>query len=160
MILALIVLASGAGNMAGSYWTGQAGNGTVTLALSNESLITGMAVAANAAESDQEQAAAPDQSGYVDEQSAKCLECHGPFEELLAKPGSFVITDYEGEKKINPHRYVPHNTKDVPACINCHVVHPVPPEKTPERPKYIKWCYDVCHHQMNFEKCSTCHEGR
>lgn len=146
MFLALLGLASGIGTMTGSYWAGQPGNE--------------VAAWANAAELAQENAEAPAQAGSVDEASAKCLECHGPFEELAAKPGSFTITDWQGEHKINPHRYVPHKSKDVPACVNCHVVHPVPPESTPEKPKYIKWCYDACHHQQDFTPCSTCHEGR
>jgi hypothetical protein len=160
MILVWLGLASGFGRMAGSYWMGQAGNEATASATSNESLISGVTVLANAAELNQEEAAAPAQAGAVDEASAKCLECHGPFEELIAKPGNFVITDWRGESKINPHRYVEHKSKDIPACINCHIVHPVPPESTPERPKYIKWCYDVCHHQQDFTPCSTCHEGR
>ena len=161
MFLALLGFASGVGRMAGSFWAGQAGNGAASSTPLNESLVAGVTALASAAELDQEEAESPaQQAGAVDEASAQCLECHGPFEELKAKPGNFVITDWRGESKINPHLYVPHDSKEIPACINCHVVHSVPPESTPEKPKYIKWCYDVCHHQQDFTVCSSCHEGR
>jgi hypothetical protein len=127
MFLALLGLASGIGRMAGSYWVGQHSNEAEAWAPLNKSLVSGVTTLANAAELDQEESAAPAQSGLVDEASAKCLECHGPFEELIAKPGTFAISDYKGDSKLNPHRYVPHKSKDIPACANCHEVHPVPP---------------------------------
>jgi hypothetical protein len=159
MFIALLGLASGIGRMAGSYWAGQQNNEAAVRAPLNQSFVSGFTALGNAAELNLEESAAPAQSGFVDEASAKCLECHGPFEELIAKPGTFAIADYQGETKINPHRYVPHKSKDVPACANCHEVHPVPPESTPEKPKNIKWCYDACHHLQTFQVCSTCHEG-
>ena len=159
MFMALLGLASGIGRMAGSYWVGRHSHEAAVWAPLNKSLVSGVTALANAAELDQEESATPPQTGFVDEASAKCLECHGPFEELMAKPGNFVIADYQGESKINPHRYVPHKSKDVAACANCHEVHAVPPESTPEKPKNIKWCYDACHHLQNFTVCSTCHEG-
>ena len=160
MILPLLGLASGIGRMAGSFWIGQAGNGAEGSASLNKSLTAGVAAVANAAELDDEESV---QVAPPDATSAKCLECHGPYEELLAKPGNFVITDYPGESKLNPHLYVPHKSaegvlQEIPGCTNCHMEHPVPPESTPEKPKYIKWCYDACHHQQDFTVCSTCHE--
>jgi hypothetical protein len=159
MLMALLGLASGIGRMVGPYWAGPNSEAVGRTTPWNFPFASGFIALGNAAELDQEEAAAPAQSGYVDEASAKCLECHGPFEELMAHPGTFLIADYQGERKINPHRYVPHKSKDVPACVNCHEVHPLPPESTPEKPKNIKYCYDACHHTQNFDLCSNCHEG-
>lgn len=156
--LVLLGLASGIGRLGGSCSVEQPDNEAAFSALLNKSLVSGVTAVANAAEPDQEEAAPPAQSGTVDETSAKCLECHGTFEDLTAKPGNFVATNMEGEIKINPHRYVPHTSKDIPECTNCHEEHPVPPESTVPRPDNVSWCYAACHHQENFTVCTTCHE--
>jgi len=86
-----------------------------------------------------------------------CLECHGPFDNLVAGPKN--ITAENGEK-INPHRYVPHNRKDqksIPVCVRCHKPHPLPLASKADVPKpNIAWCY-TCHHAEEFTPCGSCH---
>jgi hypothetical protein len=90
-----------------------------------------------------------------------CLECHGPFDKLVGAPASFTEP---GGEKINPHKYVPHTSREakaVPECTNCHRPHPVPPkaEKGAAQSKPdVQWCYTTCHHNNNFEPCKNCHK--
>jgi hypothetical protein len=90
-----------------------------------------------------------------------CLNCHGPFDKLSATSAGYVAPSGE---KISPHRFVPHNSKEVkaiPGCSNCHEPHPLPP-KTPALaglPKPdVQWCYTACHHKNNFVLCKDCHK--
>ncbi len=86
-----------------------------------------------------------------------CLECHGPFEKLTTAPVTFTA---ENGEKTNPHRYVPHDRKDmksIPECTRCHKLHQIPPESKPDVPKASgEWCYS-CHHMREFTPCSACH---
>jgi hypothetical protein len=88
----------------------------------------------------------------------KCVACHA-FDKLIARPAKYTAPSGE---KINPHRYVPHNSKlakDIPQCTRCHTEHPLP------RPKRgsidlskvnVQWCYG-CHHEKNLKTCKDCH---
>jgi hypothetical protein len=88
----------------------------------------------------------------------KCLDCHGPFDKLIKKPAKYTAPSGE---KINPHRYVPHDStlaKDIPECIKCHKTHPPkPPKGSIDLSKVdVKWCYS-CHHVENLKSCKECH---
>jgi hypothetical protein len=82
-----------------------------------------------------------------------CLDCHGPFEQLASAEPSFA---FSADLKINPHRYIPHNSKEVPDCAGCHEVHPVPPTEPVKKPTSVAWCY-ACHHLQDFTDCKQCH---
>jgi hypothetical protein len=84
----------------------------------------------------------------------KCLDCHGPFEQLAAAEPSFAVS---ADKKINPHRYVPHDSKSLPDCTPCHEVHPVPPTEPVKKPTSVGWCYSCHHTQDFFINCKECH---
>jgi predicted CXXCH cytochrome family protein len=62
-----------------------------------------------------------------------------------------------GDKQ-SPHRYVPHDSKNIPACSNCHKPHPVPPSAADiaamANPN-PQWCY-TCHHTQVLT-CGSCH---
>ena len=85
-----------------------------------------------------------------------CLGCHGPFDKLVTASANYVWLN--GDKK-SPHRYVPHESKIIPECSQCHKPHPVPPTASDiaalGKPD-PKWCY-TCHHAGVLE-CGTCHE--
>ena len=85
-----------------------------------------------------------------------CLGCHGPFEKLIAATSDYKMQSGDQEIKSNPHRYVPHKSKDIPECSNCHKPHPVPLTSTEglSKPK-AQWCYG-CHHAGVLE-CGICH---
>jgi predicted CXXCH cytochrome family protein len=88
--------------------------------------------------------------------SAACLKCHGPFEKLTSASPKFVTQ--KGEK-INPHRYVPHDLKDIPDCVSCHKPHSAAPnaKEIAALPKPgVKTCYE-CHHKEDFASCKSCH---
>jgi hypothetical protein len=89
-----------------------------------------------------------------------CMRCH-PWEDVMAASATYETP--EGEKA-NPHMYVPHDSKlaaDIPDCLKCHTTHPLSPE--PKKGEIdlkavsVKWCYDACHHEKNFERCDKCH---
>jgi predicted CXXCH cytochrome family protein len=86
-----------------------------------------------------------------------CLECHGPFEKLIAAGATF---DAENGDKINPHRYVPHNRKDeksIVECAKCHKAHSLSPiSKSTIAKADEEWCYS-CHHKRDLSPCITCH---
>jgi len=89
--------------------------------------------------------------------AAMCLKCHGPFEKLASQPPGFVTP---GGEKVAPHRYVPHDGKDIPDCTNCHQTHSTNPTagEIAALPKpNVKFCFD-CHHKENFQRCKTCHK--
>lgn len=101
---------------------------------------------------------APTNSGGDGNQSAACLECHGPFEKLSSAPPFFVAPSGE---KINPHRYVPHDLKEVPDCVSCHKPHSAEPTaaEIAALPKpNVTSCFE-CHHRKNFETCQHCHKS-
>jgi predicted CXXCH cytochrome family protein len=93
----------------------------------------------------------------VEKTTMACLKCHGPFEKLISAPPRFVA---EKGEKINPHRYVPHDLKDVPECVSCHKPHSATPNagEIAALPKPgVKTCYE-CHHKENFASCKSCHK--
>jgi hypothetical protein len=108
------------------------------------------------------QAAGAQPSGPGSPQPSKeiCLNCHGPFEKLVASANYLAPS---GEK-ISPHRYVPHNAKEakaIPDCSNCHQPHPVPPPEsgvTASSKADVQWCYTACHHKNTFQLCKDCHK--
>lgn len=82
-----------------------------------------------------------------------CLACHGPFDKLIAATAGYTPPN---SPKQSPHRYVPHDSKDIPECSNCHQPHPGPLTSTVGLPKAnVQWCY-TCHHKRVLE-CGTCH---
>jgi len=88
----------------------------------------------------------------------KCLDCHGPFDKLLKLPAKYTAPSGE---KINPHRYVPHDSKlakAIPECTHCHKAHPPRPAKgSVDLSKVdVTWCY-TCHHVNNLTSCKECH---
>ena len=91
----------------------------------------------------------------------KCIDCHGPFDKLIAASTNYVAPSGE---KTSPHRYVPHDSrlaKDVPDCGNCHTAHPLSP--SPAKGSIdlskvnVQWCYEACHHEKNLKSCKECH---
>jgi predicted CXXCH cytochrome family protein len=90
---------------------------------------------------------------------AACLACHGPYEKIIAKTADYMMQSGEQEIKSNPHRYVPHDSKDIkdiPECSYCHEPHPVPLAAKEGLPKpKATWCYG-CHHAKVLA-CGTCH---
>ena len=83
-----------------------------------------------------------------------CLGCHGPFDKLTAATADYAMPSGE---KTSPHRYVPHKSKNIPECSNCHKPHPVPLASKEGLPKgETDYCY-TCHHQGGLE-CGTCHQ--
>jgi predicted CXXCH cytochrome family protein len=83
-----------------------------------------------------------------------CLGCHGPYEKLASATADYTMPSGE---KTNPHLYVPHNSKNIPECSNCHESHPVPlTTKEGLRKPNAEWCY-TCHHTRTFV-CGTCHD--
>lgn len=102
------------------------------------------------------QAKAKEEGGSTGAGTA-CLKCHGPFERLASAPPSFVAP---GGEKITPHRYVPHNGKDIPDCVACHRPHPANPtaDELAALPKPgVKFCFE-CHHTETFASCKDCHK--
>ena len=82
-----------------------------------------------------------------------CLGCHGPFDKLTAATAGYAMPSGE---KTSPHRYVPHKSKNIPECSDCHKPHPVPLVSKAGLPKAeTDYCY-TCHHQGGLE-CGTCH---
>jgi predicted CXXCH cytochrome family protein len=90
--------------------------------------------------------------------TATCLKCHGPFEKLASAPPSYETA---GKEKISPHRFVPHDLKEIEDCLDCHKQHSAVPTKEElaalPRPN-VKACYS-CHHTENFTRCKTCHKA-
>ena len=89
--------------------------------------------------------------------TAACLDCHGPFDKLASAPPNFVSQSGE---TVNPHRYVPHDLKEIPECVGCHKPHSADPTKSEldALPKpNITTCFS-CHHAENFKSCKSCHK--
>jgi len=53
-----------------------------------------------------------------------CLACHGPYEKIMAATASYCMPSGE---TTSPHKYVPHKSKNIPECRNCHTAHALPP---------------------------------
>jgi hypothetical protein len=84
----------------------------------------------------------------------ECLSCHGPFDKLASKTGNYVMPSGE---KTTPHRYVPHDGKNIPVCTLCHKRHRVPlTSKEGVGKGNVDWC-SSCHHANNFRRCNECH---
>jgi|WetSurSiteA1Bulk_404760.scaffolds.fasta_scaffold47793_2 hypothetical protein len=86
-----------------------------------------------------------------------CLGCHGPYEKIIKATENFKTPNGDAS---TPHRYVPHDSKDIPECTECHVPHgltPLPEKSTVEKPKDVQFCYDGCHHMRNLQSCKNCH---
>lgn len=98
-----------------------------------------------------------DISGTVSAQNANpCLGCH-KYNDLLALKPKFELES----GSVNPHWYVPHDSKNIPECTNCHVPHAISP--LPKGPQdvdmsqvNVQMCFS-CHHLQNFTPCKTCH---
>ena len=99
--------------------------------------------------------AAPTGSTAAGSSNETCLGCHGPFDKLTSATANYTMP---GGEKTSPHRYVDHDSKDIPECSNCHKPHPVPLTSTKGLPKAnVEWCYS-CHHMKVFQRCDTCHK--
>jgi hypothetical protein len=88
---------------------------------------------------------------------AACLACHGSFAKLVSAPPAFQT---DGFDVVTPHRFIPHESKEVPECSSCHAAHPLPPvaSEIAALPKpNVNWCYSFCHHQYSFTSCKPCH---
>ena len=103
---------------------------------------------------------APVSAPTVEKIEDKCLNCHGPFDKLIAVTTNYVASSGE---KTSPHRYVPHDSKlekDIPDCTHCHTAHPLSPLPAPSSIRVskvsVEWCYS-CHHEKNFQSCKDCH---
>lgn len=105
-------------------------------------------------------AASAEESKEGGELAVKCFDCHESFDELSTKEPAFEFTAKEGDKplKINPHKYVPHESKTVPDCLSCHTPHKVDITEASQAPKAkIDYCFG-CHHEKTFAKCADCHD--
>lgn len=85
-----------------------------------------------------------------------CLACHGPQEELMAHTAGYTTED---GLKGNPHMPIPHDKTAVASCKFCHGVHELP-VTTPETIEQadLEYCFAACHHERDFEPCTSCHE--
>ena len=98
-------------------------------------------------------------SGASEEESAVkdaayCLKCHGPFEKLAARTKDYVT---EWDEAANPHVYVPHDSKSIVECSECHDPHAIPfkPSESARKPN-VDYCYS-CHHAQTLVNCNQCH---
>jgi hypothetical protein len=88
--------------------------------------------------------------------SAFCLGCHGPFDALSKRSSEYVS---EQGEKANPHLYIPHDSKQIAKCVDCHDTHPLPVTEPENIAKPgLQYCYS-CHHEENFEPCAQCHKN-
>lgn len=86
-----------------------------------------------------------------------CLQCHGPVENLIK-----LEPKYETDSgKINPHKFVPHDSADLakfPECTTCHTPHGMPPAKGfKDKDANVEYCFS-CHHNYTFQSCKECHK--
>lgn len=93
--------------------------------------------------------------------AAVCLGCHGgSFDKLIASNAVFKT---KNDETVNPHRYVPHDKQDaasIPECTSCHTPHPfVAKPEVDLSDVNVDYCFDQCHHQLNFTPCIACHEN-
>ena len=103
---------------------------------------------------------APASAPTAEKTKDKCLDCHGPFDKLIASTTNYVASSGE---KTSPHRYVPHNSKlekDIPDCAHCHTAHSLsslPAKGSIDLSKVnVEWCFS-CHHEKNLQSCKDCH---
>ncbi len=84
-----------------------------------------------------------------------CLKCHGPFEKLQSMTEGYVT---EWDEVANPHVYVPHESKTLVSCGDCHDPHAIPyaPSENARKPN-VDYCYS-CHHAETLVHCSECHK--
>jgi hypothetical protein len=84
--------------------------------------------------------------------AAECLKCHGPFAELAKRTADYVT---EWDEHANPHVYVPHDSKTIVTCTDCHEAHPLPVVSGMQVAKAnVQYCYS-CHHAETFQACSS-----
>lgn len=86
--------------------------------------------------------------------AAYCLKCHGPLEKLAARTKDYVT---EWDEVANPHVYVPHDSKTIVECTECHDPHAIPfkPSESARKPN-VDYCYS-CHHAQTLVNCNQCH---
>jgi hypothetical protein len=87
----------------------------------------------------------------------KCLGCHGPFDKIAKATENWKAPSGE---TTTPHRYIPHDSEDVPECTECHMPHtllPLPDKSAVVKPKDMEFCFNACHHAKNLQPCKTCH---
>ena len=84
-----------------------------------------------------------------------CLKCHGPFEKLQSMTEDYVT---EWDEVANPHVYVPHDSKTLVSCGDCHDPHAIPyaPSENAREPN-VNYCYS-CHHAETLVHCIECHK--
>lgn len=84
-----------------------------------------------------------------------CLKCHGPFEKLQSTTEGYVT---EWDEVTNPHVYVPHESKTLVSCGDCHDPHAIPyaPSENARKPN-VNYCYS-CHHAETLAHCNECHK--
>lgn len=119
---------------------------------------TGEASVADATSAPTEEVASDTVSGATDENAVKdsayCLKCHGPFEKLVKSTQDYIT---EWDEKANPHVYVPHESKTIVNCAECHEVHSLPFNASEyENKANVNYCYS-CHHAETLANCNTCH---
>jgi hypothetical protein len=86
----------------------------------------------------------------------QCLACHGPYEKIAKATENFKTPN---EETTTPHKYIPHDSTDIPECTECHIAHTIPlqDKSTVVKPKDLGFCYDSCHHMKNLQPCKSCH---
>lgn len=84
-----------------------------------------------------------------------CLKCHGPFEKVQEGTKDYVT---QWDEQVNPHVYVPHDSKTITNCTECHQAHPIPFKAGEAQPKApVQYCYS-CHHTEELVSCKECHK--
>ena len=93
-------------------------------------------------------------NGKIDKE--KCLACHGPFDKIMKATAEWKTPSGD---TASPHKYIPHDSKDIPQCTECHTPHEIPlkDKAAVVKPKDLQFCYDSCHHMKNLQSCKTCH---
>jgi predicted CXXCH cytochrome family protein len=87
--------------------------------------------------------------------AAFCLSCHGPFEAIAEKTKDFKA---ETGENANPHVFVPHTSKKIVSCTECHEAHELPTSSSTVIAKAnLEYCFS-CHHQKDFTPCAECHK--
>jgi hypothetical protein len=87
----------------------------------------------------------------------QCLGCHGSFDKLAEKTAKYKTST---DETTTPHKYIPHSSKNIPECEECHTPHEIPLK---DKSKVVKantdLCYNTrgCHHMNNLNACKSCH---
>jgi hypothetical protein len=86
----------------------------------------------------------------------KCLGCHGPYEKIIKATAEWKAPSGE---TLSPHRYVPHDSQDIPQCTECHTQHEIPlkDKSAVVKPQDVQFCFEGCHHMRNLQPCKNCH---